>query len=44
LVFAQKHSVIKENDIENLGFKVVEVHKNWVHGSLTRDVFVVKKV
>jgi len=44
LVFAQKHGVIKENDIENFGFNVIEVHKNWVHGSLTRDVFVVKKV
>jgi len=44
MVFAQKHGVIRESDIENLGFEIVEVHKNWVHGSLTRDIFVVRKV
>jgi len=44
LVFAQKHGVVRESDIENLGFKIVEYHKNWVHGSLTRDIFVVKKI
>ena len=43
LVFAQKHGVIRVSDIEDLGFKIVEYHKNWVHGSLTRDIFVVKK-
>ncbi len=43
LVFAQKHGIVKESDIEDLGFRLVEYHKNWVHGSLTRDIFVVKR-
>lgn len=44
IVFAQRRDVIQEEDIEDLGFIVVEHHKNWVHGSLTRDIFVVKRI
>jgi len=45
VVFAQKKGVIGEDEIEDLGpFKVVEKHINWVHGSLTRDVYVVKRI
>ena len=44
IVFAQRHNVIREEDIRDSGFVIVEHHRNWVHGSLTRDIFVVKNV
>ena len=43
MVFAQRKGVINEDDIESInGLVVVEKHLNWVHGSLTRDIYVVK--
>jgi len=43
MVFAQRKGVINEDDIESInGLAVVEKHLNWVHGSLTRDIYVVK--
>lgn len=45
LVFAQS-SEFEEyiyKSIGRLGFEVVEVHRNWVHGSLTRNIFVLRR-
>ncbi len=44
LVFAQKRGVINEEDILKIdGLELVEKHLNWVHGSLTRDIYVVRR-
>ncbi|MEM2004493.1 MAG: TRM11 family methyltransferase [Zestosphaera sp.] len=43
LAFAQRIDIPLEDVIEEAGFKVVERIPNWVHGSLTRDIFVVRK-
>ena len=43
LVFAQRIDMPLEEMIINEGFTVVERIPNWVHGSLTRDIFVVRK-
>jgi len=43
LAFAQRKDVDVEEIIDNVGLKIVERHLNWVHGALTRDIFVVKK-
>jgi len=43
LAFAQRKDIDVEGIIDNVGLKIVERHLNWVHGALTRDIFVVKK-
>ncbi len=43
LVFAQKSSVYLEDFIKGAGFRLVEKHLNWVHGALTRDIYVVMR-
>lgn len=43
LVFAQRVDIPLEDVVEETGFRVVERIPNWVHGSLTRDIFVVRK-
>lgn len=43
LVFAQRIDIPLEEMIEDVGFTVIDRVPNWVHGSLTRDIFVVKK-
>lgn len=30
--------------VRKLNFELVEVHRNWVHGSLTRNIYVLRKV
>ncbi len=42
LVFAQRIDVDVEDAVKSAGFEIVERHLNWVHGALTRDIFVVK--
>ncbi len=43
LAFAQRKDVDVEGVIDDVGLKIVERHLNWVHGALTRDIFVVRK-
>ncbi|MGC8975092.1 MAG: RsmD family RNA methyltransferase [Thermoprotei archaeon] len=43
LVFAQRIDMPLEEIIADAGFTVIERVPNWVHGSLTRDIFVVRK-
>ncbi|MEO3992829.1 MAG: TRM11 family methyltransferase [Desulfurococcaceae archaeon TW002] len=43
LVFAQRIDIPLEEMITDAGFTIVERVPNWVHGSLTRDIFVVRK-
>ena len=44
LAFAQRRGVINEEDILKIdGLELVEKHLNWVHGSLTRDIYVVRR-
>jgi tRNA (guanine10-N2)-dimethyltransferase len=43
LVFAQKAEVDVEDYVFSHGFRIVERHLNWVHGALTRDIYVVRK-
>ncbi|RLG79601.1 MAG: hypothetical protein DRO09_04185 [Thermoprotei archaeon] len=43
MAFAQLKDALSSYEIEDLGFKVIEKHRNWVHGSLTRDIYVVVK-
>ncbi len=44
LAFAQSREAIPYGVLKELeGFRVVERHYNWVHGSLTRDIVVVRK-
>ena len=43
LVFAQKSSINLEDFIRDAGFRLVEKHLNWVHGALTRDIYVVRR-
>jgi tRNA (guanine10-N2)-dimethyltransferase len=44
MVFAQEHSLELDDLIRDVGFEIVEKHKNWVHGALTRDIYVVRRV
>ncbi len=45
LVFAQRKGVISDEDIVSIsGLELIEKHLNWVHGSLTRDIYVVRRV
>ncbi|RLG78059.1 MAG: hypothetical protein DRO10_03490 [Thermoprotei archaeon] len=43
VVFAQKADVEVEDLVRGAGLEVVERYINWVHGALTRDIFVVRK-
>lgn len=43
LAFAQRKDIDVEGMIDDAGLEVVERHLNWVHGALTRDIFVVRK-
>ncbi len=43
LVFAQRIDIPLEEMIVDAGFAIIERVPDWVHGSLTRDIFVVKK-
>jgi tRNA (guanine10-N2)-dimethyltransferase len=43
MVFAQRIDMPLEEMIVDAGFTIVERIPNWVHGSLTRDIFVVRK-
>ncbi len=43
LVFAQRRDLILEDVVVEAGFKIIERHLNWVHGSLTRDIYVVRR-
>ncbi len=43
LAFAQRKDVEVEEVIDDVGLKIMERHLNWVHGALTRDIFVVRK-
>lgn len=42
-VFAQSLEYVDDKAVEARGLKVVEVHRNWVHGSLVREIYVVRK-
>ena len=42
-MFAQKADVEVEDLVRGAGLEVVERYINWVHGALTRDIFVVRK-
>jgi len=43
LVFAQRSDINLEDAIREAGFRLVEKHLNWVHGALTRNIYVVMK-
>ncbi len=43
LVFAQRAEIDVEDYVFSHGFRIVERHLNWVHGALTRDIYVVRK-
>ncbi len=43
LAFAQRQDLDVEGLVEDAGLRIIERHLNWVHGSLTRDIFVVVK-
>lgn len=43
VAFAQRADIPVEEIVERVGFEIVERHLNWVHGALTRDIFVVRK-
>ena len=43
LAFAQRQDLDVESLVRDAGLRIVERHMNWVHGSLTRDIFVVIK-
>jgi len=45
LVFAQDSRFEDEvhRALDRLNFKLVEVHRNWVHGSLTRNIYVLRR-
>ncbi len=43
VAFAQRADIPVEEVVEKAGFEIVERHLNWVHGALTRDIFVVRK-
>ncbi len=40
LAIAQSYDIELKDILENSGFKVLEKHYNWVHGSLTRSIYV----
>jgi len=44
LSIAQASDVRLDDVIEGSGFKIVEKHYNWVHGSLTRNIYVAVKI
>ncbi|MCC6047787.1 MAG: hypothetical protein LM571_06370 [Desulfurococcaceae archaeon] len=45
LVFAQDSSIEEEtlSTIEGYYYELVELHRNWVHGSLTRNIYVLRR-
>ncbi len=45
LVFAQSSELEEyvNRAIERSGFELVEVHRDWVHGSLTRNIYVLRR-
>jgi len=42
-VFAQALEYVDDEAVEERGLKIIEVHRNWVHGSLVREIYVVRK-
>ncbi len=42
-VFAQALEYVDDEAIEERGLKIIEVHRNWVHSSLVREIYVVRK-
>lgn len=44
LAIAQSYDVGLEDILESSGFKVLEKHYNWVHSSLTRNIYVAVKL
>jgi len=45
LVFAQDSSIEEEtlSTIDRYSYELVELHRNWVHGSLTRNIYVLRR-
>jgi len=45
LVFAQNSDIEEEtlNAIEKYSYELVELHRNWVHGSLTRNIYILRR-
>jgi len=46
LVFAQDSDIEEEtlSAVERYSYELVELHRNWVHGSLTRNIYVLRRI